>query len=91
MRSGYLRRFVRCARRVTRDIAAIRIDGSSESLAEGQTLHLASIPGNATVEERQTLLGAAEIHRGHLCDLIGGEPAFVDQSALQFMARIASV
>jgi hypothetical protein len=77
--------------RVTRDIAAIRIDGSSESLAKGQTLHLASIPGDATAEERQALLGAAETHRGHLCVLIGGEPAFVDRSALQFTAGTASV
>jgi hypothetical protein len=69
--------------RITQDTQAVRMDGSSESLAEGQTAHLASIPKNTPGHERVPIVAMSKLYPGHLCVLLGGEPAFVDRSALQ--------
>ena len=68
---------------IKRETLATGIDGSSESLAEGQTLHLASIPGNATAEERQTIHAIRDLHPGHVCVWNGDRPAFVDHKAIK--------
>jgi hypothetical protein len=73
---------------IKRDTQATGIDGSTEYLPQGQTLHLASIPENATSDERQTIHAIRDLHPGQVCVWSGGTPAFVDQTVIQ---RAASV
>ena len=78
-----LQRLDRGARVVIKqDTQATGIDGSSEYLPQGQTLHLASIPKDATVDERRTIYAIQDLHPERVCVWSGGKAAFVDRSAI---------
>ena len=75
---------------ITRATLAIGIDGTSESLAAGQTVHLASLPEDATSDERRAIFAMIENYPDHVCVLLGHRPAFVDRSAWKHVANAAS-
>jgi hypothetical protein len=75
---------------ITRDTSAIGIDGTSEPLAAGQTAHLASLPEDATSDERRAIFAMIERYPDHVCVLLGHKPAFVDRSVWKHVANEAS-